>query len=183
MNQSIELHPVLNHFLSCFKPKNIKPSPFFIYESEIINTEKFILAGSYFVCAAKTILVAGELIHCKGPGGALIEGTNVELEAPEIILEGSLNDPIQLVAIENLSVRATDLKMQNVIFYLFENAGLTINTLIFSKVKNVSIIRLSLDDKNLIQEQLEYWKDEQALETFMNRQKISSEERSFLLNY
>ncbi len=175
MNQIIQLHPVLNHFLSCFKPKNIKPSSFFFDEFEIINMEKFTLAGSYFVCAAKTILVAGEFIHCKGPGGALIGGTNVELEAPEIILEGSPNEPIQLVAIESFSVKATDLKMQNVIFYLFENAGITINTQIFSKVKNVCIIRLSLDDKNLIQEEIEYWKDEQALDTFMNRQKISSE--------
>lgn len=181
MSSNIVLHPILNHFLASFKERPCVPSGLLAGNMDRFSIgASLTLKGGYIVCTAAIKFAVSDFIHCTGPGGGLIAGKQVELEAPDITLVSDESDPVQVVALENLSLKATDMKIQNVVFYLLNDANLSMNASIFSRVKNVRVVRLKMDNQTPIQEVVAYWKDSDALAAFMNHQAPSPQQEDRL---
>jgi hypothetical protein len=109
-------------------------------------------------------------IQAIGPGGDLIAGSEVKLQAREITLAGDEKESIQLVALKNLSIKAHDLKIQNVTVYLLDGASFSIDVANFSNIENVRISQVRMEGQSLIKEEIAYWKTREDLTSFMNRQ-------------
>lgn len=95
------------------------------------------------------------------------------------IFSGDEEEAIQLVGIEGIVIHATDLKIKNVVFYLFANANFTMNAKTFSEVKNVRIVRLKLEGSSLFEEEVANWPDINALRSFMRQHRQRSRSKSF----
>lgn len=146
---AISFHPALDHFLARFNERDYQPSGKKVGNMDGFSVgEEVVLEGAYWVCAQTTKFVASRLIHCKGPGGGLIAGNKVQLEAPEITLEGDEKDPVQIVAIESLSVKATNLKMINVVFYLFDGTKIAFDAK-ECEVRNVRAVQIVMHNQTV----------------------------------
>ena len=98
-------------------------------------------------------------------------GTRIELESPDILLFGNENDPIKIVATENLTLKSTDLKIQNVIFYLLDGAHFSLKDCTIAKFENVRLIQLTTCniDQTFTQQEVVNWKNEKDLIAFINK--------------
>lgn len=159
------LHPVLNYFYETFITNHTpEPSGMLIRDNmdEFTVGKQLNLKGAYWVCAKKIKFAVAESINITGPGGSLLAGKEIELEGPEINLMGSEEDPVQIVALENISIKANDLKIKNVVFFLFNGATLSIVTPKQPEIENVRVVRLTLVDQELDAKDVAFWNNTAA---------------------
>ncbi len=136
---------------------------------ELTIGKKVDLTGAFIVCASAIKWHVEECIHFKGLAGGLMAGRSIELESPDINLIGSENDPLEIVALESLKLKSTDLKIQNVIFYLLDGAHFSLKDSTLSKLENVRVVQLTTYDigQTFSVKEVANWKDEKALVAFI----------------
>ena len=165
MSSRVAIHPVLDYFLDEFRSKHPQASGTRAGESDRFSiTGSFQMQGGYFVTGTIINFPAKEHIRCIGPGGGLLAGRTVHLSSPEIELAGSLDEPIEVVAIDDLVLHATALKLKNVSLYLFDNANFSFQCS-SSEVENVRLFKMSLEGESLTIAPLQHWENpEQFME-------------------
>ncbi len=165
MSSSRAIHPVLDYFLDEFRSKHPQASGTRAGESDQFSiTNRFRMKGGYFVTGTIINFPAKEHIWCIGPGGGLLAGRTVHLSSAEIVLAGSLDEPIEVVAIDDLVIHATALKLKNVSFYLFDNTNFSFQCS-SSEVENVRLFKMSLEGGSLSIAPLRNWENpEQFME-------------------
>jgi hypothetical protein len=153
------LHPVLNGYLNHFKAEHPKATGTIVHSGDqFLKDEHFSLKGGYFVCGSTLHYTLKSSIHCSGPGGALMGAKRIHLEGPEILLQGEQKHYVQLLAVENLKIKAQNLNIQNVVFCLFYDAKLILEASETLKINNVWVYSLTT---NLRATLVHHWKDEQ----------------------
>ena len=166
-------HPIIDHFHATFMEKKgyTRAGMRARNMDEFSVGQKINFIGAFLVCASAIKLQVKECIHFTGLGGGLMAGTRIELESPDILLFGTENDPIQIVVTENLTLKSTDLKIQNVIFYLLDGAHFSLKDSTIAKLENVRVVQLTTYDidQTFAEKEVANWKDEKALIAFINK--------------
>ena len=141
------IHPVLNKFYSDFRSAHPGASGTRAGNSDDFTVGDYRSVGSYFVTGTIINFTVKNRVQCIGPGGGLLAGRIVVLDGPEIELVGSLEEPIEVVALEQLTIHATTFKISNVSLYLFGNAPFSIQAAGYSVFENVSVFRVDIVDE------------------------------------
>jgi len=164
------LHPMLQGYLNHFKNEHPQASGTVLLSGDkFVHDEHFTLKGEYFVSASTLHCAVKESLHCTGPGGALISAKRVHLEGAEMVLKGCPQDYVLIMALQDLKIKATNLKIQNVALCLFYGAQLSINVTNFSEVNNVWVYNLNTNLKATL---LHHWKDEKAIRKFISKKNL-----------
>jgi hypothetical protein len=167
MSSAISFHPAIDYFFSLFTARDPKPSG-----SRVGNMDQFTIAesvrliGAYYVCAERLNMAVSKFITISGPGGGLVAADKVNLEAPEIDLNGSPEQPIRIVAISDLNIKAQDLKICNVVLYLFGDAHFSISAKRYSRFENLLIVRIKSVDGQIQGDLLANLKDFDSYKDF-----------------
>lgn len=164
-------HPLIDHFHATFiEKKGYARAGIRARIIKISSKQRVELIGAFIVGASAIKLHAEKCIHFKSLGGGLMAGTRIELESPDINLCGSKEDPIEILALEFLSLKSTDLKIQNVIFYLLDGAHFSLKDSTISNLENVRVVQLTTHDigQTFTAIEIVNWKDENDFIAFRN---------------
>jgi hypothetical protein len=117
MSASLALSPVLCRTYNEFRlNRNVQPSGWLVGNMDKLNIHQSLeLNGAYFVCAQRVMLFLAQNFLASGPGGGLIGGSSVTINAENIECVGEPGDPIQICAEDVLSLKAANkLTLRNV---------------------------------------------------------------------
>ncbi len=166
------IHPVLNRFYSDFTSEHPGASGKRTGDSNDFTVGNFQMVGSYFVSGTTINFTVEKKVQCIGPGGGLLAGRIVVLDGPEIELVGSLEEPIEVVAVDKLTIHAETLKIRNVSLYLFDNAGFSIQAACYSVFENVSLFRVDMVDEVVTKTLVCHWQQKDDFTDFIARRTL-----------
>lgn len=98
---------------------------------------------AYLVCAANINACVTDFIHCNA---SLIAGSNVRLEAPEIVLDGFGLIPMVIFAAESLIIKGEKLRIYDLTIRLFDGAMLEINAAKFILTGTLKVVVCKFKD-------------------------------------
>lgn len=130
----VKLSPMLQLRLDEYKDRRTEPSGFLVGNMDKLNfTNEVNLVGGYLVCAQKIMLKLKDHFTAIGPGGGLVGGSSIYIDAPKITLKGHALDPIIICAEDILSLNGENGHFEYVAFVIYRSTRiiLDINQLSF----------------------------------------------------